>query len=86
MRITNYHYTKLKVYMLTNFDTDFRFDLYRIYTLKNMGYDPYVMVYDKQNADIKYLHLQRWVNNKVIFRSGKAERFEDYGRTGECYG
>lgn len=75
---TNLHYRKLKVYMITNFDTEFEFDLHRVYTLKAMGYDPFIMVYDRQQADRKYYLLQRWVNNKIIFRSGSAERFEDY--------
>ncbi|MBA1336486.1 MAG: hypothetical protein HPY66_2921 [Firmicutes bacterium] len=34
------------------------------------------MIYDKQNAPKKIRELQRWVNNKFIFRS--CERFEDY--------
>ncbi|MBO8161366.1 MAG: radical SAM protein [Thermosipho sp. (in: Bacteria)] len=67
---------KTRVYVLTNFDTDFEFDLYRIYKLKELNYDPYVMIYNKQNAHKKYKRLQRWVNNKFIFRS--CERFEDY--------
>lgn len=73
---TNINMRKARVYVLTNFDTSFDFDLYRIYKLKELGYDPYVMIYDKQNAPTKTLELQRWVNNKFIFRS--CERFEDY--------
>ena len=76
--ITGFGYRKLKVYMLTNFDTTFEYDLHRIYTLKEMGYDPYVMIYDKENAPRQIRLLQRWVNNKIIFRSGSAERFEDF--------
>lgn len=69
---------KAAVYILTNFDTTFDFDLYRVYRLKELGFDPYVMIYDKQNADKKYQKLQRWVNNKIIFCSSNAETFEDY--------
>jgi hypothetical protein len=36
------------------------------------------MVYDKQTAPRKIKQMQRWVNNKFIFRSGQAETFEDY--------
>lgn len=75
---TNIDMRKARVYVLTNFDTDFQFDLERIYTLKFLGYDPYVMIYDKQNADRKIRRMQRWVNNKFIFRSGNADTFEDY--------
>ncbi len=73
---TNIDYRKLKVYVLTNFDTTFEEDLYRIYTLKELGYDPYVMIYDKKNAPKRIRHLQRWVNNKIVFRT--CEKFEDY--------
>lgn len=31
---------------------------YRIYTLRDMGYDPYVMVYDKPHAPKEIKHLQ----------------------------
>jgi hypothetical protein len=41
-----------------------------------MGYDPYIMVYDKKKAPKQLRKLQRWVNNKFIFRV--CERFEDY--------
>lgn len=57
------------VYVLTNFDSTIEEDLYRIYTLRDLKYDPYVMIYDKPNAPKEIRKLQRWVNNKVIFRS-----------------
>lgn len=57
------------VYVLVNYDTDFEYDLYRINKLKQMGYNPYVMVYNKPSADKKYMQLQRWCNNRVIFNS-----------------
>lgn len=64
------------VYVLTNFNTTMAENLYRIYTLDKMGFDPYVMIYDKQNAPREVRLLQRWCNNKVIFKS--CPRFEDY--------
>lgn len=64
------------VYCLVNFGSTLDEDLYRIYTLRDLGYDPYVMVYDKPNAPKKIRDLQRWVNNRFIFRS--CDRFEDY--------
>ena len=64
------------VYVLTNFDTTMAENLYRIYTLRDMGFDPYVMIYDKPNAPQEIRHLQRWCNNKVIFK--KCQKFEDY--------
>ena len=68
-----------RVYVLTNYNTNTDEDLYRIYKLREMKYDPYVMVYDKPNAPKEIKRLQRWVNNKFIWRS--CERFEDYGVT-----
>ena len=67
---------KLRVYVLTNFNSTHEQDLYRVYKLKEMGYDPYIMVYNKGSAPRITRHLQRWVNNKYIFRS--VDKFEDY--------
>lgn len=64
------------VYCLTNFNSTMEENLYRIYTLRDMGYDPYVMVYNKLNAPTEIKRLQRWCNNKYVFNSCK--RFEDY--------
>lgn len=64
------------VYCLTNYDTTMEENLYRIYTLRDMGYDPYVMIYDKPNAPKEVKRLQGWCNNKFIWRS--CEKFEDY--------
>ncbi|MGF7059255.1 hypothetical protein [Brassicibacter mesophilus] len=77
-RVTNIDFRKLRVYVLTNYETDFEFDLYRVYKLKQLGYDPYIMIFDKHKLPKghKILRLQRWVNNKFIFRS--CEKFEDY--------
>ena len=57
------------VYCLTNYDTTMEENLYRIYTLRDMGYDPYVMIYDKPHAQREIRLLQRWCNNKIIFRA-----------------
>lgn len=64
------------VYVLVNFNSTMEENLYRIYTLRDMGYDPYVMVYDKPNAPKEIKDLQRWCNNRFIFRSCKD--FKDY--------
>lgn len=76
--ITGWGARKTSVYVLTNFNTTIEQDLERIYTLRDMDYDPYVMIYDKehtQGSDTVRL-LQRWVNNRKIFKTIK--RFEDY--------
>lgn len=66
------------VYCLTNFNSTMEQNLHRIYTLRDMGFDPYVMVYDKPHAPKEIKRLQRWCNNKIIFKS--CPKFEDYGR------
>ncbi len=65
-----------RVYVLTNFNTTMEENLYRIYTLRNMKFDPYVMVYDKPNASREIRDLQRWCNGKQIFKS--CPDFSDY--------
>lgn len=76
--ISKWGYSKLSVFVLTNFDTTIEQDLERIYTLRDMGYDPYVMVYDKEHTSSKdtVRRMQRWVNNRRLFRS--ISKFEDY--------
>lgn len=56
-----------RVYVLTNYNSTHEQDLYRVETLRGMGYDPYVMVYDRPSAPPVTRRLQRWVNNKRIF-------------------
>ena len=56
------------VFCLTNYDTTMEENLYRIYTLRDMGYDPYVMIYDKPYAPKEIRMLQRWCNNRIIFK------------------
>lgn len=48
----------------------------RLEQLREMKFDPYVMIYDKPNAPKEVKWLQRWCNNKFIWRS--CEKFEDY--------
>ena len=66
------------VYVLTNFNSTMEENLHRIYTLRDMGYDPYVMIYNKPNAPHEIMELQRWCNNKIVF--GSCKKFEDYSR------
>lgn len=76
--VTGWDYRKMSVYVLTGFDTTLDQDLERIYTLRDLGYSPYVMIYDKhklrKGSDLK--RLQRWVNSRFAFAAVK--RFEDY--------
>lgn len=65
------------VYTIVNFDTTLEQDLERIYTLRDLGFWAYVMIYDKEHCDRIYRRLQRWCNNRFIFST--TPRFEDYG-------
>lgn len=67
---------KKSVYVLTNYNSTMEENLYRIYTLRDLGYDPYVMVYDKPHAPKDIRRLQYYVNDKIIFRT--VSRFEDF--------
>ncbi len=66
----------IRVYVLTNFNTTHDQDLERVYKLKELDYDPFVMIYNKPKAPRQTKQLQRWCNNKFIYRA--VERFEDY--------
>lgn len=67
---------KAIVYTLVNFSTTLEQDLERIYTLRDLGYWPYVMIYDKEHCTKIYRRLQRWVNMRATFATVK--RFENY--------
>ena len=70
------HYSYKIVYVLVNFNSTMDENLYRIYTLRDLGYNPYVMVYNKPSASPEIRKLQRWCNARQIFRT--VPKFEDY--------
>lgn len=76
--ITGFGRSKVSCYVLCGFDTDIDQDLERIMFLRNLNFNPYVTLYNKQ--DIPKGHplrkLQRWVNNKFVFWS--CNSFEEY--------
>lgn len=76
--LTGWDHRKMTVYVLCGYDTTFEQDLERIYTLRDLGYSPYVMIYDKYRRKRKddLVRLQRWVNSRFAFAACK--RFEDY--------
>lgn len=77
-KITGWDKRKLPVYVLTNFNTTLEQDLERIYVLRELGYWPYVMVYEKEKLPKGHVirRLQRWVNMRAVFEN--VPRFEDY--------
>lgn len=76
--ITGWKARKTSVFVLVNFNTTPEQDLERIYTLRDLDYDPYVMVYDKEHTSRSdtVRRLQRWVNNRKIFKT--TPRFDQY--------
>jgi hypothetical protein len=75
-KVTQIDYRKLRVYVLSNYNTTIDEDLYRVYKLKEIGYDPFIMLYNKDGASRQHKRMARWVNNKFIFRT--CEKFENY--------
>ena len=71
---------KLIVFVLCNFDTTIEQDLERIYTLRDLGYWAYVMLYDKEHIpkNSKLRKMARWVNMRSVFAT--VPKFEDYLR------
>lgn len=70
---------KLSVYVLTNFSSTTEQDLWRVNTLRELGYTPYVMIYDKLNAPKITRLLQRYVNNRYIFWSTSFKQYLESG-------
>ena len=60
---------KTIVYILTNFDTTIDEDLYRIEKVRELGYLPDIRIYRKPTAPQILKDLQRWCNNRIIYRS-----------------
>lgn len=76
MRMSGIKIPNISCYVLINHGTTEEQDLHRIYKLREIGVDPYVMVYDKRHASRRKRMMQRWVNNRIIW--SKCKRFEDY--------
>lgn len=81
-KITGWDKRKMIVYVLCNYDTTTEQDLERIYTLKKLGYWPYVMIYNKESLPKGHItrKLQRWVNMRAVFET--VQNFEEYLRKG----
>lgn len=78
--LTGWDKRKLTVYVLTNFDTTTEQDLERIYLLRDLGYWPYVMIYNKEHTkpNNTVRKIQRWINMRAVFEA--TPRFENYQR------
>ena len=60
---------KCSVYILTNYDTSFEEDYYRVNTVRALGLDPDIRIYRKSAAPQITKDMQRWCNNRRIYRS-----------------
>ena len=69
---------RLVFYVLVGFNTDRAYDMHRITALKDMGANPFVMPFDKN--DPYQHHLARWCNNKIVFASTDFEHYEPWAR------
>lgn len=64
------------VYILTNFDTTFEQDYYRVNMVRDIGLSPDIRIYRKNTAPKITRYLQRWCNNRFVYRS--TPDFMDY--------
>lgn len=64
------------VYILVNYNTTFEEDMYRIKKVQELGLTPDIRIYRKQSAPAILRDLQRWCNNRFIYRS--VPDFFDY--------
>lgn len=80
--VTGYGRDKVSCYVLTNFEsraagirTDIEHALYRMQFLRELNFQPYVMIYDKEHCHGIYKKLQRY--SKPVF-FWKYDTFEEY--------
>lgn len=75
--VTNINKERTSIYILTNYNTTYDEDMYRINVIQKLGYRPFIMVYNKSSAPQITKDLQRWANNKIIYAATK-ENFKNY--------
>jgi hypothetical protein len=64
---------RLIFYVLVGYNSTFAQDMYRFRVLRELGCDPFVMVYNKK-GDRRLRHFARWVNKRIY----KACAWDDY--------
>lgn len=64
------------VYVLTNFTSTHEQDLDRVMFIRQLGMQPFVMVYNKPTAPKITKQLASWVNN--VYRFWSIESFDEY--------
>jgi hypothetical protein len=76
---TNYYRTKISVFILVNYETTLEEDFYRLKIIRDLNFQPYVMIYDKHTLEKGksiYFRIQRWANLPSLF--WKYTNFDDY--------
>ncbi len=61
----------VSVYILTNYNTTFKEDLERVKIVQSLGLMPDIRIYRKNTAPKITRWLQRWSNNRYIYKSQK---------------
>ena len=76
--ITGWKRDKVTVYVLCGYNTTIEEDLERIEKIKELNFQPYVMLYDKQHIKrgSELRKLQRWVNAKQAFWSCDFTKYQ----------
>lgn len=64
----------LMVYMLVGFNTTHEQDMYRFKKLRELGTDPFVMIYNDRKDDLQIRRFARWVIGRIY----KSSSFEEY--------
>lgn len=59
------------IYVLTNYDTCFTEDYYRVKKIQEIGLDPDIRIYRKNSLPKRHIvkDLQRWCNNRAVYYS-----------------
>ena len=68
---------KIMVYILCNYNTNFKEDMYRYKELNNLGVDPFIMIYENGNKRIR--NFARWVNKRIY----KSCEWKEYKKQNE---
>ena len=76
-RRSGYGRDRVSVYLLTNYDSSIAEDLMRIETIREIGFRPYMMIYEKYKLEPTHIlkKMQRWCNSFILY---KVKDFDQY--------
>lgn len=83
--ITGWNRQKVTVYVLTNFNTTIEQDILRVEKIKELGFMPYVMRYDKEHIKrgSEINKLARYANNKFFYNIKSFDEYKKLLSSGE---